>query len=256
MRTVIVFLITSVFSVSLGAQDNEPEKRANHYLDHVVLGVNDLDAGISAFRQLTGITAKKDGRDKQLGTHSAIVGLGEDMFLEIISPDPKADPEALDPELRTFVYDRIVRQEELTPFLWAVGTSNLERTSFFARRAGSRASDLMEGSRKRGWGRSQAWTWFRVIRPESRVMPIFIQWDNQKKRPQERAPQGCTLQAVHAETRNFKSLQALVATMQVDVDVAGAETESMTLTLDCPTGEVVLGPLPLTFTPDSRNRRG
>jgi len=254
MRTVIALLITAVLSVPLAAQEADLEKRANHYLDHVVLGINNLDAGIQAFEQLAGVTPKKDGRDTQLGTESAIVGLGENMFLEIIAPDPKADPDSLDPDLRDFIYDRLKSMNELTPFKWAVGTSNLERTSFFARRAGSRATDIMEGSRKRGWGRKEQWTWFSVRLPESSVMPIFVQWKNEEKRPQDRAPEGCSLEALHAYSRSFKSVHALAATMQVDIDVEGEEVESITLTMDCPAGEVVLGPKPLSGDPNIRQR--
>jgi hypothetical protein len=245
MRTSIVLLITIVFSLPLKAQQPEEVQRANHYLDHIVLGVNDLDQGIVAFKRLTGTNPKKDGSDAQLGTHSAIVGLGENMFLEIIAPDPKVDSESIDQELKALVFDRLQTMDELTPFGWAVGTSNLERTTFFARRAGSRSSEIMTGSRKRGWGRKEEWTWVRVTSPESRVMPIFVQWADESKRPQERAPKGCTLEELRVYSRSFKSVHALAATMQVDADVEGADEDALGFEMECPNGEVNFEPTSL-----------
>lgn len=234
MRTTTIFLIALAFSFPVAAQDAPSEQRSNHYLDHVVLGVNNLDKGMDDFREITGVTPKKDGTDATFGTHSAIVGLGENMFLEIIAPDPKADPDLLNPELRELVYDRLQTLDSLTPFRWAIGTSNLERTTKFMRRASSRPSEVMAGSRDRGWGRDLAWTWVKVNVPDSHVTPFFVQWDDMTKRPQSRAPEGCTLDELHINSRNYKSLLNLVATMQVAVDLTGSEEDSLSFALDCP----------------------
>ena len=239
MRRLLQLLFVLPVSLSLAAQDKEMVQRANHYLDHIVIAINDLDEGIRQIERTTGVRPKEDGSDAQLGTHSAIIALGEKTFLEIIAPDPKADPALVDAELKPLFLDRIRTYESLTPFSWAIGTSNIERTVAFARRSSTRTAEVMPGSRKRGWGRATGWEWTRVVRPESYVMPLFVQWDAGSKPPQDRAPGGCTLSALEVFSRVYKSVHALIATMQVDVESAGAEHESINLRLDCPRGEVL-----------------
>ena len=162
------------------------------------------------------------------------------MFLEIIAPDPKADPEAIDPVLRDLFYDRLLTMKALTPMRWALGTSNLERTMMFMRRALNRPSEIRAGSRKRGWGREENWRWVAVTVPESRVTPIVVEWSDESKRPQDRAPQGCSVEIIHVNSRNYKPLLNLIATMQVDINLTGADMDSMAYELTCPKGQITM----------------
>lgn len=243
MRTLPLLLVLAV-SPGMSAQETAPEtdmtQRANHYLDHVVLGIDNLDKGIEALERLTGVRAKFDGRDARLGTQSAIIGLGDDAFLELIAPDPKADPVRIDPATRSMILDRLDGFETLTPFLWAIGTANLERTRLYARRAGSYVSEIDSGTRARGWGRSTQWTWAHVTRPHTYIMPIFVQWDGDTKPPHKRAPEGCRLTQLKLYSRIFKSVHALLAATQVGVEAEGSQVESIDVTLECPGGEVVI----------------
>lgn len=239
MKAITLILLAIVLTQPLLAQDVDYEKRSNHYIDHILLGVDDLEKGINSFQELTGVEPRKDGRNAQLGTHSAIVNLGENMFLEIIAPDPEFDADTLDPDLREYIYDRLTGMEELAPLRWAVGTSNLERTLVFMQRSRGRPSEIMNGSRQRGWGREQAWRWVRLISPKSGVTPMVVQWADENKRPQDRAPGGCSLEAMHINTRNYKTLLGLSTTLQVETELEGSEDDSLRFELDCPNGEVV-----------------
>lgn len=248
MSRTLLLLFALTVSPGIWAQgpgtDSAEVQRANHYLDHVVVGIDDLDKGIEALQRMTGVTAKFDGRNARLGTQSAVIGLGEHAFLEIMAPDPKADPALIDPEVRPMILDRLQGFETPTPFFWAIGTSNFERSKALARRAGSYVSDMQAGTRKRGWGRSSDWTWAHVTRPQSYVMPLFVQWDQDTKPPRERAPEGCRLDQLKLHARLFKSVHTLLAAMQVDVEVAASDRESIDLILACPGGEVIIeGPV-------------
>jgi hypothetical protein len=245
MTRIILLMASLSISISLMAQQDAAVQRSNHYIDHVIVGIHDLDAGTSEIERVTGVRPKFDGSDAQLGTHSAIIGLGDNAFLEIIAPDPDADLSLVDPELKPLIRDRLANYDSLTPFGWAIGTSNLERTRKFASSASSRTTEVMQGSRKRGWGRVTKWQWSRIYRPESHVMPFFVQWSDPGKRPQDRAPSGCALAGLSLFSRTFKSLHTLIATMQVDADPEGADVESINFTLECERGEVVLEGLSL-----------
>jgi Glyoxalase-like domain len=60
-------------------------------LDHILLGVPDLDAGVTAFEQATGVTPLRGGKRPSRGTENALVSLGNGSYLEIIAPQRGTD---------------------------------------------------------------------------------------------------------------------------------------------------------------------
>ena len=55
-------------------------------LDHLILGINDLQHGIAVFNRLTGVTPRPGGEHPGRGTHNALVSLGDGRYLEIVAP--------------------------------------------------------------------------------------------------------------------------------------------------------------------------
>jgi len=96
-------------------------------LDHLVLAATTLADGVDYVASLTGVAPQPGGKHAAMGTHNALLRLGERVYLEIIAIDPQA---AKPRQPRWFELDRIALQSELTerPRLihWVARTSDVE----------------------------------------------------------------------------------------------------------------------------------
>ena len=61
--------------------------------DHLVLATRDLDAGTAWLEQRLGIALTAGGRHERMGTHNRLLGLGDNLYLELIAIDPQAPPQ-------------------------------------------------------------------------------------------------------------------------------------------------------------------
>ncbi len=96
--------------------------------DHLVVAATTLADGIEYVADITGVAPQPGGRHVAMGTHNALLRLGERFYLEIIAIDPEGTPP---PRLRWFGLDDIALQAELMvrPRLihWVARTEAIER---------------------------------------------------------------------------------------------------------------------------------
>ncbi|GEJ55548.1 VOC family protein [Anaeromyxobacter diazotrophicus] len=71
-------------------------------LDHLVVAALTLDEGMRWVRERVGVAPEPGGQHLGFGTHNALLRLGEDVYLEVLAPDP-AQPEP--PRSRLFGLD-------------------------------------------------------------------------------------------------------------------------------------------------------
>ena len=204
-------------------------------IDHVIVGIADLEEGIRKFAELTGVTAEHGGQHPGRGTQNALLSLGSPTYLEIIAPvaGPPPGMEALS------------GLKELAPVGWAIGTRDLDATKARLEAAGFRVSPPRPGSRVRPDGQRLEWRTAGVDIP-GELTPFLIEWGAQTAHPSTTSPEGCTLESVEIHTPQAESLGKLVAELRLGAVVREAGAEEMKLTLNCPAGPVTLGRPKLT----------
>ena len=142
-------------------------------LDHLVLAATTLADGIDYVASLTGVAPQPGGKHVAMGTHNALLRLGQRVYLEIIAIDPQA---AKPPRPRWFGLDGVALQSELTerPRLihWVARTADIESACAQCPVALGAVQPMARGDYR-----------WRITIPEDGslpargLVPTLIQWD-------------------------------------------------------------------------------
>ena len=197
-------------------------------IDHVLIGIGDLDQGVTDFENATGVRPVYGGKHPS-GTHNALVSLGSGHYLEIIANQPGTSDWA---ELNTL--------RHLTPVGWAVSTTNLDAARSQLAAIGLATSAPRAGSRITPSGSTLAWNTFGLL-AEADEAPFFIAWSPGSPHPSTTSPSGCTLvkwQVVAPATTPLVRLHDLVGNDAFELLREGKS--QFRLELHCPKGNVVL----------------
>jgi Glyoxalase-like domain len=197
-------------------------------IDHVILGINDLERGVREFESRTGVTPKRGGEHPGRGTQNALVALGRGHYLEILAPAASSQPVA--------PREAAVNHAELTPVGWALHTPEIGTTVQQVRSAGFNIEGPVPGSRRAPDGSLLAWQSASV--DQLGVTPFFIEWSKDTPHPSTTSPSGCTLVGVALEHPAPERLELLFRTVGFATTISKSERPGMKVTLDCPRGRV------------------
>jgi hypothetical protein len=197
-------------------------------IDHVMLGINDLERGMDAFEQLTGVRPAYGGKHPG-GTHNALVSLGEGPYLEIIAVQRGVAPPG--------EYAGLEQLHKLTPIGWAVSAKDSAELRNRLTSAGMAVTEPTAGSRTTPAGTTLSWQTFGLENNFDEA-PFFIVWSSQAAHPSSTSPAGCKLQRWRVAGPQQKALDQLRRILDLRVDVAAAPSTSLHLSLNCPKGLV------------------
>lgn len=96
--------------------------KAASTLDHLVVTSPNLKSGVQWVRDVLGVTPELGGKHPRMGTHNCLLRLGEQTYLEVISPDPNA-PDPGRP--RWFGLDQLGANASPRLAAWVARTTNI-----------------------------------------------------------------------------------------------------------------------------------
>ena len=206
-------------------------------LDHLLLGCNDLDAGIDFVAQRTGVRAAFGGVHPGRGTRNALLSLGERRYLEVIAPDPKQD------RVEQFAQKQVGRLKQLTsPHLigWAAHPGDLEKFAARLRQVNIAFDGPRAGSRQRPDGKLLQWKTLNLKDDKDGLLPFFIEWSADSLHPSADAPKGCRLSHFEASASDTDELMKMSDLLRLDLAVSRSDKRALQATIIGPKGEVTL----------------
>jgi hypothetical protein len=183
------------------------DARACAQLDHLVVAATTLADGVDWIAEITGVAPQPGGRHLAMGTHNALMKLGERVYLEIIAIDPEG---AIPPRRRWFDLDNIALQAELAerPRLihWVARTGNIDAAAAACPIALGAIHSMARGDYR-----------WRITIPDDGALPVngvvptLIQWDV-SAHPADQLPESnvsiAQLAASHADPAQIRAALA------------------------------------------------
>ncbi len=200
-------------------------------IDHVILGVNDLQKGIDELQRVTGVRAVFGGAHPGRGTQNALISLGGEHYLEILAPNPE-DRESKEP------LDELRALTALTPVGWAARLDDLPALQQSLRGQGVQTGEIRPGARNRPDGSRLAWKTLGFASPSNPLLPFFIEWDRGGAHPSATSPSGCRLTGFSLEDPAPETLREPLRAAGLQVEVREGKEPRLRITLACPRGEV------------------
>ncbi len=157
-------------------------------IDHLVVTAPNLKAGVEWVRNTLGATPELGGKHVRIGTHNCLLSLGEDTYLEVISPDPNA-PDPGRP--RWFELDKLHHASRPRLATWLVRTRNIHEAVSGCTEALGNVEMMSRGELN----------WLITVSADGSMLlegvaPALIQWQSTVHPAQRMRDEGCRLLAI------------------------------------------------------------
>jgi hypothetical protein len=200
-------------------------------IDHILLGIDDLQKGIAELERLTGVRAVFGGAHPGRGTQNALIALGGEHYLEILAPNPEDSGIA---ESR----EELGKLTTLTPIGWAARTHDMAALERDLRSRGVEIGEIRPGGRNLPDGSRLAWKTLGFPPSASSLLPFFIEWDPAGAHPSSTSPEGCRLTGFALESPAPEALREPLRAAGLQVEVREGKESRFRVSLACPQGNV------------------
>ncbi len=202
-------------------------------LDHLILGIADLDEGIEWFRKAIGVTPTRGGRHPGAGTCNALVSLGNRQYLEIMSLDPQQ-------KASSRLADRIRELKSPRLIAWAAATPSILSVAQMAKAAGYPFEGPVNGSRMRPDGTSLRWKTLRILDDHTGVIPFFIEWSPETVHPSQDSPPGCRIESFEVHHPEGDQILRKLNSLEISAQVVQDMETRLSARLATPNGSIHL----------------
>lgn len=206
----------------------------NATLDHIVLGVPDLEIGIEHLARKLGATPTLGGRHRAAGTHNAILPLRGGHYLELIARDPSCPRP---PHGVLWGLDELEAPRLIT---WAAATREIDAAVEHARQAGHDPGASFEVARDTPNG--ERLTWRLTLSGElaaDGIVPFLIDWGS-SPHPSTTSEALCSIEGFLAEHPDPQSVRAMLNALGASLEVERAEAPRLRATIVGPAGRIDL----------------
>ena len=206
---------------------------AREVLDHLLLGIADLNSGIAWLEERTGVKAILGGSHPGAGTRNALASLGNQQYIEIISIDPAQQQVGIMAGLvKNLAAPRLI--------MWAAATTDIAAISKKAQVAGYNIEGPNAGSRVKPDGGALNWKTLNIVNDFGCLIPFFIEWGAGIVHPSDDCPKGCALQVLEMEHPEPDSAQKMLRELGVEASVKRGGKPLLRAVLKTPNGIVEL----------------
>ncbi len=202
-------------------------------IDHLVYACPDLDAAVAEIAGLTGVRPQQGGQHPGLGTHNALLSLGDRTYLEIIAPDPAQHGAGQQPFGLGQLTGPALRA-------WAAAPRDLDAAVRQARAEGFDYGDIVTRHRRTPGDGELSWRMTTYPHDGAvAVIPFLIDWGSQRH-PAQTAPGGLRLTEFRILAPDPQQVIRQLRAAGIDLPVDRADTPALRAVLTGPQGTRVI----------------
>ncbi|TVO67854.1 VOC family protein [Denitromonas ohlonensis] len=207
-------------------------------IDHLVITAPTRAAGVAWLEAQLGVSLQTGGEHARMGTHNALLSLGEGVYLEVIAVDPAAPAPG---RPRWFGLDVVAADAAPRLATWAARSDDIARDAALG---GAAMGEVIAMSRG-------ALDWRITVPADGQpgfggVLPALIQWSGNTHPAAQLVDVGCRLKRLRGAHAELVALRALMASLGLDdsiewQELSRGEAPWLSAEIETPTGTVVLG---------------
>ncbi len=171
-------------------------------IDHLIFAAPTLESGMDAIEKLLNIRPVIGGQHKGRGTHNALLALGENIYFEVIAPDPTQPDVSRPLWMKT---DQVTQPQLWT---WAAANSDLFEVEKIANENQIPLGKIESGTRTQTNGNILKWQLTEpILENENGIMPFFLNW-GETIHPSKTLPQAgeiLSFKAIHPNPELIKN---------------------------------------------------
>jgi hypothetical protein len=192
----------------------------------------DLQSGIDEFETMTAVRAEAGGRHPRLGTHNALIHIGNRSYLEIVAPDPEQDGGSWSRTLRELTEPSLLH--------WVIARQNLiDYTDGLTGLIGGQ-NEVTGIDRQHPILGLLGWELLTLPKHEfGCLVPFLIDWGD-STHPTELLEHRCTLRNIRITTPDLPDMLKIGSWLELTADFEEADEPRLEFVIDTPNGEVTL----------------